>query len=529
MASSISIWKRSRFMGGDGEHRLRQERDLYHRLLDLGTQQLIEPFLAEALALVVEVTGAQRGYLELRDELADSEDAPWWMAQGCSSDDLGTIRDAISRGIIAEAIATGQTVVTSSALLDPRFRKRESVRSRQIQAVLCAPVGGPPPIGVFYLEGAEDTGPWSDEDRERAETFARHLAPLADRLLDRHRTREREDATRGPRQTLRLAGVVGRSAALASVLEQAAMVAPLDVNVLLTGDSGTGKSQLARVIHENGGRAGGPFVEVNCAALPESLIESELFGAARGAHSTAHQAAAGKVEAASRGTLFLDEVGELPISAQAKLLQLLQSKQYYPLGSNEAVSADVRLIAATNTDLEVAVSDKRFREDLYYRLCVLPIRMPTLAERPEDVGELAAFFCAQTSERHRLPRLELSEGARRAIEAAEWPGNVRQLAHTLEAATIRAAGKHAARVERRHVFPDQPGEDVGEAEEHLTYQEATRRFQRRLLHETLVETGWNVSEAARRLDLARSHVYKLIHGFGMDREDTVEPSRDAER
>jgi len=527
MASSISIWKRTRCMGGD-EHRLRQERDLFHRLLDLGSQQHIEPFLAEALALVVEVTGAQRGYLELRGDGAEDDDAPWWMAQGCSPDDLGTIRDAISRGIIAEAIATGQTVVTSSALLDPRFQQRKSVRSRRIQAVLCAPVGGPPPFGALYLEGAEGAGPWSDEDRERAEIFARHLAPLADRLLIRHRSREREDATRELRRTLRLDGVVGRSRALADVLEQAAMVAPLDVNVLLTGDSGTGKSQLARVIHDNGLRASGPFVELNCAALPESLIESELFGAARGAHSTAHQAATGKVAAATGGTLFLDEVGELPISAQAKLLQLLQSRQYYPLGSSEAVRADVRLIAATNSDLESAVGEKRFREDLYYRLCVLPIRMPSLAERPEDLAELAEYFCTQTSDRHQLPRLPLSERASRAIEAAEWPGNVRQLAHTLEAAAIRAAGERATQVERRHLFPDRPGGDDGEVDgdERLSYQEATRRFQRRLLHETLVETGWNVSETARRLELARSHVYNLIHGFGMDRDDADAPDPD---
>jgi Nif-specific regulatory protein len=496
--------------------RLRRERDLYLRLLELGGQEQIEPFLAEALGLVVEVTGARRGYLELRAEGEGAEEPVWWMAQGYSRDDVEGIRQTISRGIVGEAVATGKTVTTPAAFLDPRFEARESVRARRIESVLCAPVGAGAPIGVLYLEG-RDAGAWSDESRQLAELFARHLTPLADRLLARRRARDREDPTRSLRESLRLDGVVGRSAALARTLRQVALVAPLDVSVLLTGESGTGKSQLAQVIHRNGPRASGPFVELNCAALPETLLESELFGAREGAHSTARRALPGKVAAAEGGTLLLDEVSELPPAAQAKLLQLLQSKQYYPLGASEPVRANVRLLAATNADLEEAVADKRFREDLYYRLQVLPIRLPSLAERREDVPELAAHFAAQACARHGLAALELSGGALRAIESAEWPGNVRQLAHALEAAAIRAAGEGARRIEQRHVFPEAEGAPEGEAES-ATFQEATRRFQAELLRRSLAETGWNVTETARRLDLARSHVYNLIRAFGLERE-----------
>jgi Nif-specific regulatory protein len=225
----------------------------------------------------------------------------------------------------------------------------------------------------------------------------------------------------------------------------------------------------------------------------------------------------GKLAAAQGGTLLLDEVGELSSPAQAKLLQLLQSKLYYPLGASDAVRADVRLIAATNTDLEEAVRERRFREDLFYRLQVLPIRLPSLAERREDVAELARHFCAQASIHHGLERLELSPGAVRAIEAAEWPGNVRQLANAVEAAVIRAAGGRASRVEQRHVFPAE-AETAGEEEGAPTFQEATRRFQRGLLLQVLTETGWNVTETARRLDLARSHVYNLIRAFEFERD-----------
>jgi Nif-specific regulatory protein len=503
---------------GDSEAlRLRRERDFYRRLLEIGAASDPEPFLAQALELIVGVTGARQAYLELRGDDEDVVEPAWGAARGCSPDELAEIRQRISRGIIAEAIATGRTVFTPSALLDPRFRDRGSVRLHRMESVLCAPIGAGPPLGVVYLQGSEGDATFTDADRELVELFALHLAPLADRLLIRRRVREREDQTASLRRQLRLDDVIGRSAALAAVLRQAALVAPLDVNVFLTGASGTGKSQLARVIHENGPRASGPFVELNCAALPDALIESELFGAAAGAHSTAGKAIAGKVAAAEGGTLFLDEIGELAVQAQAKLLQLLQSKQYFPLGSAVPLRADIRLIAATNTDLEQAVRERRFREDLFYRLQVLPIRLPSLSERREDVGELALHFIESARKRHGLSHLDLSRGALRAIEAAEWPGNLRQLAHAIEAAAIRAAGEGATQMERRHVFPEAACRQ--EADDGTpTFQEATRRFQRELLQKTLEETGWNVTEAARRLDLARSHVYNLVKGFGLDRD-----------
>jgi Nif-specific regulatory protein len=174
---------------------------------------------------------------------------------------------------------------------------------------------------------------------------------------------------------------------------------------------------------------------------------------------------------------MLDEIGELSSTAQAKLLQLLQSKEYFPLGAAKAERADVRVIAATNTDLQQAVAERRFREDLLFRLQVLPIRMPTLAERREDIADLAAHFCARACDQHGLGQLELSAGAVRAAEAAEWPGNLRQLEHAIEAAVIRASGEGATQVERAHLFPDSAAPD--QPDNALTFQEATRRFQKR--------------------------------------------------
>jgi Nif-specific regulatory protein len=496
--------------------KLRRERDLYLRLLNLGRQSDLAPFLREALALIVEVVDARQGYLELHDDEEASETPRWWIAHGLSDEEVEGVRAAISRGIIAEAIATGQTIVTPSAMLDPRFSERESVRLGRIEAVLCAPIGQDPPRGVLYLQSRVTSGEFSEENRHRAEIFTHHLAPLVDRLLAQQRRQVTQDPTGAVRATLRLDGVIGRSAALAAVLRQVALVSSLDISVLLTGESGTGKGQLAQVIHQNGPRAGQPFVEVNVAALPKDLLEKELFGNVRGAFTGADSAMAGKIAAAEHGTLLLDEIGELMLEVQAKLLQFLQSKEYYPVGSPKPVHADVRVIAATNSDLRRGVAERRFREDLFYRLEVLPIRVPSLAERREDIPLLASFFCATACERHKLPHLELSRNALRALESAEWPGNIRQLAHAVEAAAIRCAGEGARQVERAHVFPEAPAppaeEDAG-----VTFQEATRRFQERLLRDTLEDTEWNVVETARRLDLSRAHVYNLIGAFGLQR------------
>jgi Nif-specific regulatory protein len=212
-------------------------------------------------------------------------------------------------------------------------------------------------------------------------------------------------------------------------------------------------------------------------------------------------------------------VSELSLNVQAKLLQLLQSKEYYPLGAAKPLRADVRVIAATNADLQQAVAEKRFREDLYYRLHVLPLRVPSLDERRGDIPMLAAFFCRQTSERHNLPALMLSSGALRALESASWPGNIRQIQHAVEAAVIRASGENAAQVEAIHIFPDagsgaSPAADAPPA----TLQDATRAFQARLLRQTLEDTRWNVLETSRRLDVARSHLYVLIRAFGLERD-----------
>jgi Nif-specific regulatory protein len=489
--------------------RVTRERDLYRRLLELAEHEAPGPFVEDALALVVEVTGARQGYLEIQDAGGEPR---WWTSVGLSDEELAGARRRISRGIIAEALATGRTVLTPSAFLDDRFSSQDSVRDTHIEAVCCAPIGEPA-CGVLYLQHTSEPGAFDESVRGQVELVTRHLGPTLERVLARQAPASGTDPTAEFRRRLPLESVVGCSPALADVLQQVALAAPLDVTLLLTGESGTGKTHMARVIHQAGPRAGGPFVELSCANQPDALLESELFGAEQGAHSTATRRTPGKIAAAQRGTLFLDEIGELSARAQAKLLQLLHAKTFFPLGATEPTYADVRVITASNTDLKEAVRQRRFREDLLYRLTVLPVRMPSLSERREDVPLLADHLAAAACERHHLGAVRLSPNARHAAAAADWPGNVRELANAVEAAVIRAAGTGATQVEPAHLFPGAPPGPTAA----MTFHEATRRFQAELLAKALADHDWNVSQTARDLDLTRAHVHNLIRAFGLTR------------
>jgi transcriptional regulator with PAS, ATPase and Fis domain len=299
-------------------------------------------------------------------------------------------------------------------------------------------------------------------------------------------------------------GVVGRSDVWQRVLTSALRVAATDTTVFLQGESGTGKEVIARFIHQASPRKAGPFVAINCAALPEQLLESELFGYERGAFTGAQQAKAGQVELASRGVLFLDEVSEMSLAAQAKFLRVLQEREFQRLGGTRPQKANIRVIAASNRDLREAVAARTFREDLFYRLQVFDIRLPPLRERIDDVPLLAEQFLAELAEIvGRTP--VLADEAVEALTAYSWPGNVRELRNVLERAAILSDDVIERRHLSLHVTPTAAAkpDDLGVME-------------RQTIENVLRQTDWNKSKTARRLGLSRTQLYGRLRRYGLE-------------
>jgi transcriptional regulator with PAS, ATPase and Fis domain len=295
-------------------------------------------------------------------------------------------------------------------------------------------------------------------------------------------------------------------------------VAATEATVFLQGESGSGKEVIAQLIHRTSPRKHGPFVAINCAALPEQLLESELFGYERGAFTGALQSKAGHIEMAARGVLFLDEVSEMSLTAQAKFLRFLEAREYLRLGGTRIQKADVRIIAASNRDLVEAVEHRTFREDLLYRLSVFDIALPPLRDRVSDIPLLAERFLADISRAMEIPIPRLRNDARDALLAHDWPGNVRELRNVLERATILADGDielHHLSLRRRAV-PASSSQDPSQ----VALATDLSIVERGTIERVLAETEWNKSRAARRLGLTRTQLYGRLQRYGLEAPPT---------
>jgi two-component system NtrC family response regulator len=308
-------------------------------------------------------------------------------------------------------------------------------------------------------------------------------------------------------------GIIGFCPAIQDVFRAVRRVASSDAQVLISGESGTGKELVARAIHRLSERAPGPFVAINCGAIPENLLESELFGHEKGAFTGAHMRRAGRIESAHRGTLFLDEVGELPIALQVKLLRFLQEHRLERVGGRQEIVVDVRVIAATNADLDRQMKEEKFREDLYYRLAVVRLALPPLRERGEDVTVLAKIFLERFAAENKKSITAFTTEALEALQSYDWPGNVRELENRVKRAIIMAEGRKLTSTDL------ELGSTSGERYRSVTLKEAREELERDLIRRTLRKHNGNMTRTAAELQVSRPTLYELMEKLGIRKPD----------
>jgi DNA-binding NtrC family response regulator len=318
----------------------------------------------------------------------------------------------------------------------------------------------------------------------------------------------------------RLHELLGASLPMQELFALAQKIAPCDVNVLITGETGTGKELLARAIHQMSPRSARPIVAFCCANLPESLIEDELFGHEKGAFTGALTQRRGRFEAADQSTLFLDEIGDLGLGLQPKLLRVLQERSFERLGGNNTVNVNIRVICATNRNLSELVQQGKFREDLYYRLNVVQMHLPPLRERRDDIPLLAQHFLEKSAEQFKKKARRFSQSALHALEEYAWPGNVRELLNAVQRAVVLAEGPS---VEIWQMPAAMRNGFEGPRVNH-SYEEAVREFKRRLVLRTLRECGWRKAESARTLGVARGYLHRLINQLGIQQLEEEIPA-----
>jgi DNA-binding NtrC family response regulator len=520
---------------------------IYRRL---STERDLDRLLELAMETAIELGGCDRGFLVLADPAGGLRTAvsrnlpPAELATLEQADSTGSSHAALpySRSIAERVFATGEVVATTDARADPRFSRAESVHALHVGRVLCIPIHARGRVaGVLYLESRAGRGPIGEDDLRLLMAFGDQVAVVLDsaRLLAENARRSDElERARGEieallaertelleRRTEELAtarrdlqsvhrrflgargafGLVGRSPGMERVFEMIHRAAAADVPVMVVGESGTGKELVARALHQYGARSGQPLVSVNCGALPETLLESELFGHVRGAFTGADRARRGLFEAADRGTLFLDEVGDTPPRMQVGLLRALQEGIIRPVGGTRDVRVDVRVVAATHRPLEELVAAGAMRQDLYYRLQVVVIPVPPLRERSEDIPLLVEHILAAVAERTGGPPRAITRRAVRALCDQPWPGNVRQLEHALTQACVMAEGEALDLADLAHALASK----AGRAPRSRPADERRARERQRIL-EALERCGWNRSRAAEALGMPRRTFYRRL-------------------
>jgi Nif-specific regulatory protein len=494
-----------------------------HNFFEIGKRLLAESKVAKlltvAMDIAIEMSGAERGMIILFDA---GGQILFETARNLNKEDIAQPEFEISRTIIDKVKAEKTSVCLRNALADPAYRKSKSVAQLKILSVICIPLKKNETIfGVLYLDNRTVRGAFEPETCTFfVDQFADFISLAAYQALERRKLHNQvRDLEQALREKYQFESIIGHDPKMVEILKLVAQIADTDATVLIQGESGTGKELIAGALHYNSRRKDKPFVTINCAALPEHLLESELFGHVRGSFTGAICDKVGWFETANGGTIFLDEVSEMPPHLQVKLLRVLQNGEYSRVGSTEIRHCDVRIVAAASRDLQKLVKQEKFREECYYRLNVVEIWLPPLRDRKGDISALVQHFLKKYGTKYGKQNLRLSREAESLLMDYSFSGNVRELENIIQRAVVMA---EAELIEPHHLPPNvsEVLKTTAMKKSIATFKEAKQRavatFERDYIIDCLKASKGNISQAARAAGVDLKNFYAKMKKYGID-------------
>jgi transcriptional regulator with GAF, ATPase, and Fis domain len=486
--------------------------DAYTKLYEFSERLIHQRDLGELLdALmdaVVEITNADKGFLVL----LEGETIDVKVARNLNKENIADAVTQLSDSIVAKVIRTRKPVIVSDAMRDDEFAAAKSVMQLKVSSVICVPLlDRGRLLGLIYVGNDSIRDLFQKDTLRVLSVFASQASLIVANALLLNELKIDNKRLHDRLEQYRFGEIVGTSPPMQQVFRKVEKISATDISVLITGETGTGKELIAREIHNRSPRAGKPFITINCGAIPENLLESELFGHVKGAFTGAVANKQGKFQAADGGTLFLDEIGEMQIDLQVKLLRAIQEKVVFRVGDTRAETVDIRILAATNRELEKEISGGRFREDLYYRLNVVNVELPPLRARGDDVLVIARYLLSRYSREYDSKVKGLSPNASVAIRKHNWPGNIRELENRIKKAIVLC--------ESTVIGPDDLGLTGDVLPTILTLAEAKDKFQRDYINEVLALNNGNRTKTARDLGVDPRTVFRHLEKEGDPTED----------
>ena len=471
-----------------------------------------EKALSRLLDAIIEVVRADKGFLIVVEDGAPRVE----VARNFQRQDIQNAVERLSDSIVERVLQSRQPVIVSDALNDAQFNASASVVNLKLSSVMCVPLVRRGELyGAVYVGNDRIANLFTERELTLMTSFCATAALLLERALelDELRTQKRELESRLEEQAY--GDIIGACDAMRDIFRKVDKVAGTNIDVLVTGESGTGKELIARELHRRSARKAGPFVAINCGAIPENLLESELFGHAKGAFTGAVAARAGKFQAANGGTLFLDEIGEMPHPLQVKLLRALQDRQVTRVGENRPEPVDIRIVSATNKDLDEEMKAGRFREDLFYRINVVHLHLPPLRERGDDAVMLAKYFLSRAIRELGSKVKGFGNQALVAIQRYRWPGNIRQLENRIKKAVVLA--------DKPLITPDDLELRAEQLDPILPLAQARDEWQKRYINEVLERNGGNRTKTAKDLGVDPRTIFRHLERMEAERRGEALP------